>query len=186
MWWRVQKLGSDIDKHKSELEELKKQDPEFFNFLKQNDQDLLKFGEDDEEDEDEEEEGGEDAKEDGEDNGEDDDEQEDPAEDGKKKRELTKEYITSLANSAEKVRSLVFLVWVFTQTDRRLVLVPQGSYRALKSLLVAYRSGCLEHAEQSDKEAKTKEKAKSKPKVNFQVTSSAGNSFAPVSCLHWA
>ena len=100
---------------------MKKQDPEFFNFLKQNDQDLLKFGEDDEEDEDEEEEGGEDAKEDGEDNGEDDDEQEDPAEDGKKKRELTKEYITSLANSAEKVISLVLLVWFFTKTDHTLI-----------------------------------------------------------------
>ena len=112
----VQKLGSDIDKHKNELEELKKQDPEFFNFLKQNDRDLLKFGEEEDDEEDDEgaegddgegeddEEGGED--EDDEDEDEDAGEQKERAEKGKKARELTKEYITSLANSAERVTSL--------------------------------------------------------------------------------
>ncbi|CAO3649045.1 unnamed protein product [Cunninghamella echinulata] len=54
------KLKRDAEKHKKEMEELKKRDPEFYKFLEKEDADLLNFGmsDDDEEEEEEEEEEG--------------------------------------------------------------------------------------------------------------------------------
>ena len=43
----VDGLHDEVTKHKAELEELKKADPDFFKYLQQNDGNLLSFGEDD-------------------------------------------------------------------------------------------------------------------------------------------
>lgn len=40
--------AGSITKHKAELESIKEQDPEFYNYLKKHDESLLEFGEDDE------------------------------------------------------------------------------------------------------------------------------------------
>ena len=45
----VDGLRDEVTKHKAELEELKKADPDFFKYLQQNDGNLLSFGEDDDE-----------------------------------------------------------------------------------------------------------------------------------------
>lgn len=47
---------SEIASHQAQLEALKQQDPEFYEYLQQTDQELLKFGQDDDEDEEAEEE----------------------------------------------------------------------------------------------------------------------------------
>eukprot|EP01040_Poterioochromonas_malhamensis_P017166 gene17166-19666_t len=44
--------ANELKKHKSELKKLRKQDPEFFEFLQENDADLLEFDDDDAEEED--------------------------------------------------------------------------------------------------------------------------------------
>jgi nucleolar complex protein 2 len=52
-------LSNEVVQHKAELEELKKADPDFFNYLQQNDGNLLSFGADgEEEEEDDEDDGG--------------------------------------------------------------------------------------------------------------------------------
>lgn len=47
---------SEIASHQAQLEALKQQDPEFYEYLQQTDQELLNFGQDDDEDEEAEEE----------------------------------------------------------------------------------------------------------------------------------
>ena len=45
----IEKYGGTMKKHKKDLQDLEEQDPEFFEFMKENDSDLLAFGEDSEE-----------------------------------------------------------------------------------------------------------------------------------------
>jgi len=112
---------SEISKHKGDLELLKKQDPEFFNFLQNNDDELLNFGEDDDgedEDDEEEEEAENEEGEEGEDgeDGEEDDDEDDDGQDAKvaKKKKLaplTKDAIDAWAKSIEnEVRSQLLVV----------------------------------------------------------------------------
>lgn len=49
---------TEIASHQAQLEALKQQDPEFYEYLQQTDQELLNFGQDDDEEEGEEEEEG--------------------------------------------------------------------------------------------------------------------------------
>lgn len=42
---------TEIASHQAQLEALRQQDPEFYEYLQQTDQELLKFGQDDDEDE---------------------------------------------------------------------------------------------------------------------------------------
>ncbi|KAJ1925284.1 Nucleolar Complex 2 protein [Tieghemiomyces parasiticus] len=66
-----------IKEHRRELDELKKRDPAFFEFLQKNDGDLLEFGQDDDDDDEDDEDGEDDEDDEGENSSDDDDSSDD-------------------------------------------------------------------------------------------------------------
>ena len=93
--------GTSIAKHKKELRELKKRDPEFYRYLEENDQELLDFGNDEEDQ----------ASDDGDDDGGADDDDEDEDDDEEEERRaaipLTMKHLSTWTKSASKVRSTI-------------------------------------------------------------------------------
>jgi len=125
---------ADPDQHRQDLERLKVEQPEFYKYLQENDEGLLKFGESDEEDEDDEEDEGED----GEDGA-------DPAEgDG-----------ADAPETGPKVLTLKLL------NEWSKSLISSNSFKALRDLVRAFESAChLDDVEDMRGKEKAKKTAK--------------------------
>eukprot|EP00854_Cymbomonas_tetramitiformis_P003913 gene3913-4876_t len=146
-------LRNELGSHKDQLKSLEEQDPEFFKYLQENDQDLLNWDESDEEEEDPATEaapgaGTEDAMEE--------EEASEPARAGKERGVLTTKMVTEWCKAAKENRDIVRLKACLTcslafDPPALLVLVTHQSIdqsnvfklaASVKKLLRGYRSAC--------------------------------------------
>jgi nucleolar complex protein 2 len=128
----IAKHGASFKGHKGDMQSLAEKDPEFFEFLKENDQSLLEFGEDEsdnDEDDDEEEQmlEGEDDDEDDEEDSDSDEEEEEEEEKERERVEVTEKLVKAVVKGAKG-----------------------GSLSNLRKLVSMFRSACIPSSGEMD------------------------------------
>ena len=131
----VESFGSSSKKHKQEMADLATQDPEFYEYLKENDASLLSFGDDDEENEEEDLEEDLDLDQDDEDLDSEEEEEEEEEEEytSKKSKKGGEKHIE--VNAA------------FVETTSKAAV--KGSQSALKKMIAMFRTACIPNADNS-------------------------------------
>ena len=155
---KVKKHAADkvggVNKHKKELQNLEEMDPEFFDFLKKNDANLLDFGNDEDDEED----------------SEDDDANMDDDSDNDS---LMDEHGDNEGYDSEESKEMEMITVTEELLNDTLKAAQGGSHAALKKLMAIFRAACMPYGSDSHTSENLNEENDKKGMSRYQIPSGA-------------